>query len=559
MKKFYEIKQYGNKAEIRIYGDITSETLENEDTSASSFGKELSAIGDIQHVDIYFNSPGGSVFEGIAIYHQIKRHPAHFTGYVDGLAASIASVILMACDEIVMPSNAYLMIHNPYMGVIGNQNELRKRADDLERIRESSINAYLEKAKKKLSREQIIEIMDNETWLLGSEALEIGLCDKLEKPVELVASVENKEILSRYSKAPRILIDEVGQQERQKIINQIQLEKAGKKMKPFEFTEEEKVMRAKKLQDNVVLASLKKNGTNSSIDYHVEQGIKQEIALSIIKGKKTYNQALLATTGESQTDGNMFVGKTNQADVVTERLAYNPLLDYITLTNQKNLDDVPKLIFSIDDDELIADGQIAKELELEGTTVNFTRYKSKIYADMTETVESGTNTNLTEKTSQSLAASLSMKEIKLMFGNEVKEEYEHMNFYQAGLQEITGEDVYNSIINSINSLSFFFRANAVVIMKEADFISMRFSLASKGLCKLDSKPEDLFNRPVVFIDLATDPIVGDMRYYQLNYDDTLFDGDKDIKTGVITSVLTTWFDAHILLKNAFRIAKLGNE
>lgn len=212
MKKFYNVQQYGNRAEIRIYGDITKAIYEEGEISASSFNEELSRLGSVSQIDIYFNSPGGSVFEGIAIYHQIKRHPARFVGYVDGVAASIASVILMACDEIVMPSNSYLMIHNPFTGVVGNQNDLRKTADDLERMREASISAYLEKAGDKLSREKIVEIMDNETWLLGSEAFEYGLCDRLEKPMELVANAEIKEVLSQYKKAPLVLIDEIGKQ-----------------------------------------------------------------------------------------------------------------------------------------------------------------------------------------------------------------------------------------------------------------------------------------------------------------------------------------------------------
>lgn len=93
-------------------------------------------------------------------------------------------------------------------------------------------------------------------------------------------------------------------------------------------------------------------------------------------------------------------------------------------------------------------------------------------------------------------------------------------------------------------------------MNENDFKTMRYDLAIKGLCKIDSKAEDLFNRTTIFIDEATQPIVGDFRFYQLNYERTLFDTDKDLKTGITTAVLTPYFDANVLLSSAFRLAKV---
>ena len=91
----------------------------------------------MKQINIYINSRGGSVFEGTAIYNQLRRHPAHKTVYVDGFACSIASVIAMAGDEVVMPRNALMMVHNAMMGVWGNAAELRKAADDLDKINEA--------------------------------------------------------------------------------------------------------------------------------------------------------------------------------------------------------------------------------------------------------------------------------------------------------------------------------------------------------------------------------------------------------------------------------------
>lgn len=118
------------------------------------------------------------MFEGTAIYNQLKRHPARKTVYVDGFACSIASVIAMAGDEVVMPRNALMMVHNMWMSVCGNAAELRKAADDLDKINEAGRAAYLQKAGDKLTAEAITQLEDGETWLTAEECIRYGLADR---------------------------------------------------------------------------------------------------------------------------------------------------------------------------------------------------------------------------------------------------------------------------------------------------------------------------------------------------------------------------------------------
>ena len=129
-------------------------------------------------IDLYINSYGGSVFEGTAIYNQLCRHPAHKTVYVDGFACSIASVIAMAGDEVVMPRNTLMMIHNMWMGALGNAAELRKAADDLDVINAAGRQAYLEKAGEKLDEAALTTMMDAETWLTAEQCIQYGLADR---------------------------------------------------------------------------------------------------------------------------------------------------------------------------------------------------------------------------------------------------------------------------------------------------------------------------------------------------------------------------------------------
>lgn len=187
MKRLWEIKQSAtpNALDLYIYGDVESDgydwwyerTVESE-TSATHFRNELAKYPNVEQINIYINSYGGSVFEGTAIYNQLKRHTAHKTVYIDGFACSIASVIAMAGDDIVMPKNALMMIHNMWMGVSGNAAELRKAADDLDIINTAGRGAYLEKAGGKLEEATLIEMMDSETWLTAEQCVQYGLADR---------------------------------------------------------------------------------------------------------------------------------------------------------------------------------------------------------------------------------------------------------------------------------------------------------------------------------------------------------------------------------------------
>ncbi|MED4726998.1 Clp protease ClpP [Aneurinibacillus migulanus] len=195
------------EASIYIYGDIVRWVWEDwfpEDVSSNSFKEDLDELGDVDIINLYINSPGGSVFEGIAIYNMLKRHKAKINVYVDALAASIASVIAMAGDTIFMPKNSMLMIHNPWTSAVGNAKEFRKVADDLDRIGHSSKQSYLQKAGEKITDEKLQELLDAETWLSADEAYEYGLCDVVEEANQMAASISD-EFMNRYKNVPKQL------------------------------------------------------------------------------------------------------------------------------------------------------------------------------------------------------------------------------------------------------------------------------------------------------------------------------------------------------------------
>lgn len=202
MKKnnYYSLVQQENKATINIYGDICSWAWEEfGEMSAVNLSKKLDEIGDVEQIDVYINSYGGEVAEGLAIYNALRRHKAKIRTYCDGFACSIASVIFMAGDERIMNEASLLMIHNAWTWAAGNAAELRKQADDLEKITQASVEAY--KAHSSLSEDEIKTLMDEETWILPTEALEYGFATKVEKTESKNANQSVRQSLFNIIKA----------------------------------------------------------------------------------------------------------------------------------------------------------------------------------------------------------------------------------------------------------------------------------------------------------------------------------------------------------------------
>lgn len=171
-------------AEISIYDTIGSYGL-----TAKDFIGQLKAT-NAKNIDLHINSPGGSVFDGNAIFNALQRHPANITTHVDGLAASIASVIAMAGDVVHMPANALMMIHNPSDMAFGGADDMRQCADLLDKVKGTIISAYDQKTG--LGSDKLGQMMDDETWMTAGEAYELGFADSIGEPVTATACFDLK-------------------------------------------------------------------------------------------------------------------------------------------------------------------------------------------------------------------------------------------------------------------------------------------------------------------------------------------------------------------------------
>lgn len=182
---WYKVKASSSKnAEVWLYDEIGGWGI-----TARAFANEIKALGDIKHIDLRIHSPGGDVFEGMAIYNLLKNHPATIHVHIDGLAASMGSVIAMAGDVIHIPENAMMMIHKPWGIQGGDADQMRQYADLLDKVESTLISAYLNKSGK--SEEEIKTLLKAETWYTGAEAVAAGFADVLTNKLEVAAQLKS--------------------------------------------------------------------------------------------------------------------------------------------------------------------------------------------------------------------------------------------------------------------------------------------------------------------------------------------------------------------------------
>ncbi|MFH2075750.1 MAG: head maturation protease, ClpP-related [Pseudomonadota bacterium] len=183
-KKGFTIVDKGTVAELWIYEEIGEDFWGEGGITAKSFQKELSAIKAPQ-IDLHINSPGGSVFDGITIYNLLKQHPANVTTYIDGLAASIASVVALAGDKVIMADNGLFMIHKASGMVVGTSDDMRDFAEKLDKVNGSIATAYISKTGK--DEPEISGMMAAETWMTAQEALDFGFIDEISREMDMAA------------------------------------------------------------------------------------------------------------------------------------------------------------------------------------------------------------------------------------------------------------------------------------------------------------------------------------------------------------------------------------
>ena len=261
------------------------------------------------------------------------------------------------------------------------------------------------------------------------------------------------------------------------------------------------------------------------------------------------------------------VGDTNGAwalptnvstDFISAPLAPNPLVDAAAHSAIVNLE-IPRIDITFGTAfNGIADGDTAKEITLKGSDVKFGRVKSKVFVGLSETVLAGTNLALTQFVYSRLQDGLLKLEANRAFTTTPVTGEEHMSLYNAAnaIKKITGADQYEAIVAAIADFEDEYADNLSIFMSRKDWFTIQTKLANGNNSFYSQTPEQVFGIPVHLTAKAVKPVIGDFSQYHVNYDPTTaqFEQDKDIKTGIVSFVATTWVDAQVKLAAAFRIA-----
>ena len=198
MKTWYAIRARAEGAEVSIYDEIGAFGV-----SAKGFLAELAALPEATPLTLRLNSPGGSVFDAFAIHNALKRHPSGVTVWIDGVAASAASYVAMAGATVIMPENAFLMIHDPAGMVMGPASDMRAMAEALDKVKAALVSGYA--AKSGQPPEDVARLMAEETWLDAADAVALGFADGIAEPVRMAARFD----VGRFRNAPPALVEAV--------------------------------------------------------------------------------------------------------------------------------------------------------------------------------------------------------------------------------------------------------------------------------------------------------------------------------------------------------------
>ncbi len=212
-------------ADIYVYGDIVVPEWQwyESDTSGFSLAKEVEALEDVDTINVFINSYGGHLSEGLAIYNSLRRHGAEIVTYCDGYACSAASLVFMAGDERIMSNASVLLVHSASSIALGTAKDLRKEADDLETVSKAAMNAYLNHVS--ITAEEMETLMDEDRYMKADEALEKGFATKIsqEEVAEVATMSVRRDFAARLTKAPQTAVVaniEVGKKEMESAIEQ---------------------------------------------------------------------------------------------------------------------------------------------------------------------------------------------------------------------------------------------------------------------------------------------------------------------------------------------------
>lgn len=310
--------------------------------------------------------------------------------------------------------------------------------------------------------------------------------------------------------------------------------------------------------------------TEKDAKIKAKAGFYRDVLTGAIKAKAYEGLGAIPVIDADLGNGSNLLPKNVSDELLLEPLEENSLRNIEPVSNITGLEE-HKLNFSIEDSDLadVTDKGTANEIAMEGDTVTYGRFKTKVVATIKDTVLHGSDHDLVTAVENALRSGLAIKEKMRAFApatgsGAYDEAHKHMSFYAAGadgkteIKSVSGATLIDAIIAAWADLPEAFASNATCVMRKSDYYAAIRDLANGNADLWGKKPEDVLGVPVVFNDRATIPVVGDFRYSHQNYDiGTIYETDKDGKKGEYYFILTAWGDHRIRLKSAFRLANVN--
>jgi len=274
---------------------------------------------------------------------------------------------------------------------------------------------------------------------------------------------------------------------------------------------------------------------------------RQEFYRATIQGRKVPNE-VRARLDDGENGGEHLLPRTLAERIILDYPEENPLRRLIQVTMVNGLEE-PILRY--------VDPETANELQLTGDSITFQRKKMRVFAPVMDTVLHGTTANLADAIESALASALLARERKKILTTTPAAGEEHMSVYSPvnGIQVVTGANKYEAIENALEDLPQSIRNRAGVALSFADFKAVVQHLGTIGLGALAANPDLIFNKPLVIVDEAVDPVVGDLSVVHVNYHWMMLDNDKEVSSGVYTFALAADYDIRIAVPQALRIAR----
>lgn len=377
-----------------------------------------------------------------------------------------------------------------------------------------------------------------------------------EKMAHLQAAINaDAQFLTEKASDPTVSMEQL--QEKQDHMDDLQ--------KRFDMIEKQCVKAEREAQERLRAQEQVLSGDAAKDNIVAQKAAFYRDAILGVVGKAYEGLGAIPTANADLGSGDKLLPTNLARELLVEPFEINPLRTIARTTNITGLEE-PKLGYTIEDADLadVTDKQTANEIALEGDTVVYGRMKAKVSATIKDTVLHGTDLDVVNAVEGALRSALAKREKHFAFlpaaTCATDSAHKHMSFYQQAdnayvVTAKEGATMYDAIVAALGDLADDYSVNASVVMKKSDYFAMVKTLANDSEALFGSKPQSILGYPVVFCDKATIPVVGDFRFYGINYDiGTIYETDKDAKKGEYYYVLTAWGDQQIRLKSAFRLA-----